>query len=397
MIPKDRVPLFPHRMLIALCLLLLLFVWLRGAKAAPCLNIPATLCFEDPVKAANFPNPRGIDVGYINNLSHVDTHVDFVASSPQVDGIRIRYGCGDGTFCDQKTMAMGDNPKDVALADFNNDGFTDVSAPNTPQNRVTIRWGAGDLNPVAHWNTVAGPVRITVADLNNDDLDDFAVVDELSDTITVRLRKAGGGFNPPVPYAGPGIAHTAVTFADCDEHSQYGDLDMFYATSDSQSAALVSVRRNNGFGTFGAAAVVMAAPGDYFPDITLADFNEDDILDILASMRNPDQLAVAFGVGNCTFTNPVFYPAANNPERLYTTDFDQDGHTDFIVGHMNLLVNGKIRIFLGDGLGGFAGPYEPTTVNKGPVKDLGVGDFNEDGKPDIVFTQGDGVYLLESY
>lgn len=109
------------------------------------------------------------------------------------------------------------------------------------------------------------------------------------------------------------------------------------------------------------------------------------------------QRAHSQSVAQITVANPIFFAAANNPERVYTADFDQDTHIDFVVGHKNNQVNGKIEIYLGNGLGVFARPYQPTTVNKGPVRDLGVGDFNEDGKPDIVFTQNNGVYLLESY
>ena len=89
MIHKNRFHLF--LILATTCTLLLLFASKMGVKAAACLDPTMTLCFLDPVKVTNFADPHGIDVGYINNISNVDAHVDFVASSPLFDRIRIRW------------------------------------------------------------------------------------------------------------------------------------------------------------------------------------------------------------------------------------------------------------------------------------------------------------------
>jgi hypothetical protein len=360
-----------------------------GANAAPqatCLAPNNTLCFQDAVEVMEIGNSvYGLEVGLLNG----GANLDIVAAAMGADKLKIRLGCGNGSFgCGGYTWTMGDGPSDVAIADFDGDNKTDIVATNHWQGQVRIRWGSTNWSTYTSFSTGQKPWRISAADLNGDGLDDFATTNFVGgaadDTVTVRLRQAGGGFSNTTYPAGP--AANDIKFGDCNND---GDLDMFYPTGYNDSTA-VRVRQNNSSGGFGPAGTTNVAQGNNSEvmAITLGDFNEDGDLDFIATRTN-HTLVRALGTGNCTFQNIIYASVPNNPWQIYTADFNQDNHQDIIIGHG---AAARITIYLGQGNGNVTGPY--TLDVSDWVNDLGVGDFNQDGRPDIVFSGNDSVYIL---
>jgi hypothetical protein len=99
----------------------------------PCLT--TNLCFEDAIKVTNFTGASSLAVGTINQGSNLDV----VATGPSRDKIRLKTGNGDGTFTGTWTKNMGGGTTEVDFTDFNNDGYTDIIATNSEQDRVLIR------------------------------------------------------------------------------------------------------------------------------------------------------------------------------------------------------------------------------------------------------------------
>lgn len=343
------------------------------------------LCFQKPVIAAAIVAGElsGIDVGFINGGSKLD----FVVALASNDKIRFKLGSGDGTFFATYSWTMGDGPTDVALADFDNDGKTDIIATNGFNSRVRIRWGQSSWSTYSSYTTGAGPWRVATGDLNSDGRDDFVTINGFDDNISVRLRKAGGGFTNDTYGAGTGTYD--IKLADCDND---GDLDIFYSTGVQQG--LVRVMKNKGNGTFGAASEVNMGGSDNFYSITLGDYNNDGNIDMIGA-RSSHSLVRVLGNGDGTFQNPVAAPVVSNPWQIYTHDFDLDGNQDIIVAH---LLASTISIYLGEGNGNFGGPYiYDSGYGVVGVNDVGVGDFNGDGSPDIVFTYSNtGIYIMLS-
>jgi hypothetical protein len=358
----------------------------NSTPKAACLAPNNTLCFQDAVEVMEVGNNvYGVAVGLLNGGSNLDV----VAAAMGEDKMKIRLGCGNGAFgCGGYTWSMGDGPSDVAIADFDGDNQTDIVATNHYQGQVRIRWGHSNWSTYTHFSTGQLPWRISAADLNGDGLDDFATTNFVGggndDTITVRLRQAGGGFSNATYSAGP--ATDDIKFGDCDND---GDLDMFY-TSGFNDAASIRVRENNGNGSFAAATTINLAQGNnsQLRAIALADFNEDGDLDFIASRTNHSLVRV-LGTGNCTFQSIIYASVPNNPWQIYAADFNQDNHQDIIVGHG---ASTQITIYLGQGNGDVTGPYTIDVADH--VNDLGVGDFNQDGRPDIVFSGTASVYIL---
>lgn len=337
------------------------------------------ICFDPPVLATNIESRGyGVAVGSING----DADRDFVVSAVTPDQIRMKMGNGNGGFPVTRVFPMGDGPTDVAIADFNNDGFSDIIATNINTARAFIRWGHNNWVDNSQWVTGAGPYRVAVGDLNNDNRDDFVTTNIFDDNLTVGLRLAGGGF--ALQNYSAGIGNWDIELADVDGD---GDLDLVYP-----SELTIRVRRNNGNGSFGAALVSnMGAGGFEFYSVTLADYNEDGRLDLIAA-RNDSTLVRVLGNGNGTFGNPVAALVGSNPWQLYHPDIDQDGHRDLIIAHLN---TDQISILLGDGNGNVAPPHTISTGFVG-IYDVGHGDFNTDGTPDLVFSASNGAYVMLS-
>ena len=85
-----------------------------------------------------------------------------------------------------------------------------------------------------------------------------------------------------------------------------------------------------------------------------ADFNGDDILDLVA--QEPDQLDVLTGVGDGTFRQTFHYaPASGSPSFIAVADFNRDGTPDVVVTFASAPAT-RIEVLRGNGDGTFQAP-----------------------------------------
>jgi len=224
------------------------------------------------------------------------------------------------------------------------------------------------------------PTSVTAGDFNGDGKLDLAVTNGGFNTVSVLLGNGDGTFQAAVTYL-TGSGPASVTSEDFNGD---GKLDLAVAVFGSQDGpSYVSVLLGNGDGTFQAA--VTYAAGSRPNSVTSGDFNGDGKLDLAVANSNlgpppaRDSVSVLLGNGDGTFQAAVSYSAGTAPGSVTSGDFNGDGKPDLVVANFD---SNTVSVLLGNGDGTFQAPVSylagasPSSVTSG--------DFNGDGKPDLV-------------
>jgi hypothetical protein len=351
--------------------------------------------------APNFPvgpgggqnsKPVSIATGDFNG----DGHLDVVTANSDATFISILMGNGDGSFAASNDMSIGQSPVFVRAADLNGDGILDLVTANKTNNSVSVLLGNGDgtFQSAINLSTGAnsGPVAIDVGDLNGDGKPDLAVADGGGSTISIFLGDGAGNF-PSGSTVTAGTNSTSVAIGDFngDGHPDLASVSGGFGHLD--------VNLNNGNGTFGAA--VNYATGFVANGVTVGDFNGDGKADLAVACVFPsgDGVSVLLGNGDGTFQPFVSYSAGNQtPGYITTADLNGDGKTDLVTANYastGAFANNSISLLPGNGDGTFGtarvyyGGMAPAAV--------AVGDFNGDGKQDVVSANDGGSVGTVAY
>jgi VCBS repeat protein/FG-GAP repeat protein len=222
------------------------------------------------------------------------------------------------------------------------------------------------------------PYSVVSADLNGDGRPDLITVNNWTGDLSVLLARERGEFAPEVRVA---VEHGSVAAATGDFNGD-GKPDLVVCSTDAPSNLAILLGR--GDGSFLPPAFVFS-PGDC-ADIVVADFNNDHKADVAMLGGNYLFVTVLLGKGDGTFSSGsgagAVYPVST---AMAVGDFNQDGKPDLVVGmraedHPELTA-GTVALFLGNGDGSFT-PGVIVSTQSG-VLDLVAADFNRDGKPDL--------------
>jgi FG-GAP-like repeat len=108
-----------------------------GTFAAP-VNFPNTSGFDSPaVAAVDLNNDGKLDVVIAHQIAC------YVAPCVVTDLISVMIGNGDGTFQPSRELPVGRGMSEIAVGDYNRDGFKDLAIGGT-QGQVYLLQGVGD-------------------------------------------------------------------------------------------------------------------------------------------------------------------------------------------------------------------------------------------------------------
>jgi hypothetical protein len=151
-------------------------------------------------------------------------------------------------------------------------------------------------------------------------------------------------------------------------------------------AGKVYVFLGNGNGTFGTAQVFNLGINNSIQSLLAKDFNGDGKLDLAVASEllstNTGQVTILLGKGNGAFSRGQVTSVGTDAEGLTTADLNGDGKADLVT--TSFLPGGlrDVKVLLGNGNGTFQTPVSVTPG--GRATSLAVGDFNGDGKQDLV-------------
>ena len=114
--------------------------------------------------------------------------------------------------------------------------------------------------------------------------------------------------------------------------------------------------------------------------VAVGDFNGDGQLDLAVanSGGNPGTVSVFLGLGDGGFRAEVTYPGGLDPASLAVGDFNGDGRPDLVVTSFD---DAGVSVLLNQGAGIFGGPAFFAAGSR--PQSVAVGDFNGDGRPDL--------------
>ena len=319
--------------------------------------------FQPPTTyAAGGASPFSIASGDLNG----DGKPDLLVSNQGLGTVSVFLGEGDGTFRSGKTVTTAGQTYEITIGDFNRDGKSDFAVATL--NSVLVFLGNGDGTFRAP-TTVAGGSSVAAADLNGDGNLDLLTNSNLG--LLVLLGKGDGTFGSPRAFAtGSGWFSLAAY-----DFNKDGKVDLLTTNSGSNS---VSVLLGNGDGTFVEAPTTAVAGFA----IVAADFNKDGKADF-AMVTNQD-VSLYLGYGNGAFNPGVHLGNGTNPLGIVSGDFNNDGNIDLAYLSDGSYTN--VSVALGKGDGTFQIPSAYPVVS--PV-DMSIADFDGDGKPDLIISNGD--------
>ena len=258
-----------------------------------------------------------------------------------------------------------------------------VLAASAPLARAACTgFGAG-----ASYAAGSSPQAVASGDFDRDGNADLAIANLVGPALTVLRGMGGGAFTAPAYYTG-GNAGRAIVASDFNGD---GIVDLAVAVSDG-----VAIWIGAGDGTFSGGAVTLA--GSSLRGIAGADFDRDGIVDLAVTSSSTNTVLVlrghgANGIGDGTFGVPVEYAVGMNPARILAADLDGDGITDLAVANNG---GASVTILRGAGTGGVgngAFAAAATIPVAGSPWSVATLDWNGDGVPDLVVSNGAGTSL----
>jgi hypothetical protein len=276
-----------------------------------------------------------------------DGYPEITIVNEDTDDLRVFMNRADGSglydpFL-QPTTAVGNVPSPSEPGDFDRDGNADFAVANVAGNSVSIVLGNGDGSFGAHQEVALGgqPRGIAVLDADGDGDLDLAVNSGPAGDFAVLLNDGNGVFGAPQQHGSGTAAPWGLGAADMDED---GILDLVSGRQDAQT---VTVWTGGGDGTFSAGTPTAAGGAVWM--LALGDVSGDGHDDVTSANGGSGHGAVLLGDGGGGLGAPVTH--ATDPLTLATDlgDLDGDGDLDWITASFG----GDWRLFLNDGAGGF--------------------------------------------
>lgn len=263
----------------------------------------------------------GVSTGDVDGDGIPDVAASFITiqgAENEYGGALVMKGNGDGTLDASRPSPAGTRPMDIALGDFNGNGFLDCALADVAEQRIQILEGDGNGAFVLETflYTFGSPTIVETADVDLDGKTDILTVRQIYDIGVMYLGLGNGVFSSPIS-------------------RRVGD-------------------RPNG--------------------VAVGHFNGDSYPDVVFSNAGDGRLSTLVGLGSGEFAYPIHFELEPGITGVLSAPLDKDPYGDLIVlgGSTD-----KIWTVLGNGDGSFHGPHSEIQTCDSPIAGV-LSDFDFD-------------------
>jgi hypothetical protein len=335
----------------------------------------------------------------------------------------IAAGDCSGNFAAPSYVPMGDSNSFVSVADMNGDGHLDIVTTTIPAvdpeygdvagNMITVAFGDGKGNFTSGRDYVGTGMSysLAIADFNGDGHPDVVSASPDTDTATVYINDGSGGFGFPqgewIGLPGVGVLNAPISSPSFVDVNGDGNPDLVLLDEGYNGEYFITTMLNDGTGRFAGPVpsdAGVSITSNWMGDYRLGNFRNTghgDFVGIglgLSYTTGAQYIVFAPGNGDGTFGKATFVPTQGASGEMGIGDFNRDGNLDFVAVGANANLTGwLVNIFLGNGDGTFrSGESIAFGDSAEEISRVFIGDFNRDGKLDILVYDTDNGYFTTS-
>jgi hypothetical protein len=277
-----------------------------------------------------------------------DGDPDLLAGRFSGNTISVRLNNGAGQFGGAQEVSVSSSSyfpvAAVTLGDVDADGDLDLLAAGLDASVVAVRLndGTGQFGGAQQVGVGTRPVALVLGDWDNDGDLDLATASNDTNRISVRLNDGHGGFSGTQEV----VTRTELSSLRSGDVDADGDLDLL---AGNKSVSYVSVRTNDGTGQFGGTQDVFTStfsPGNSpSEDLAVGDVDGDGDLDLATANFNGQDVSVRYNDGAGTFGGGGELLMGPLPLRLTLADADGNGTLDLLVANYSVSGSGTVRVW----------------------------------------------------